>query len=60
MRAFITGGGILNLVPENETEEYALIQWKNHAIIHVDDQENLEDKYYRGSRISIPHDVSYK
>ncbi len=57
MQAFITAGGILNVVPENETEEYALIQWKLHALISVKDVEREEDNYYRGSRLSAPHDI---
>lgn len=59
MKAFITTGGVLNVVPENETEEYALIQWKMQASIRVDDAEREEDRYFRGSRISIPDDIQF-
>ncbi|HVW65115.1 MAG TPA: hypothetical protein VHB01_08875 [Nitrosospira sp.] len=60
MKAFITTGGVLNVVPENETEEYALIQWKMQASIRVDDAEREEDLYFRGSRISIPDDIQFR
>ena len=57
MKAFITASGILNVVPENETEEYALIQWKARSLIQVNDVEREEESYFRGSRISVPHDI---
>lgn len=57
MQAFITASGILNVVPENDTELYALMQWKLHALIQVNDVEREEERYFRGSRLSIPHDL---
>lgn len=60
MKAFITPSGILNVIPESETEEYAVIQWKRHATVRVDDIENFEETYYLGRCISIPEDISFK
>ena len=53
MKAFIDRSGKIAIVPETETEEYALRSALTKVSIQVDDIKRGEKVYYRGSSIVI-------
>ena len=53
MKAEIRIPGTLCLIPENQTEAYALMKWHGESKIGIDDIERMETKWYRGSAIKI-------
>jgi len=53
MIAKISKNGILTILAENTTEEYALEQWKNKNYIKQKDEIRLEEGHYRKSSLAI-------
>jgi len=52
MKACIWKGKLI-LVPETDTEVYALQQWENKARFKVVDHERMEDSHVKGSSVVV-------
>lgn len=53
MKARITEMGELEIIPENETEQYALKKFREEAAVISDDLVRCETFHWRGSKVVI-------
>ena len=53
MKVILNADGVLNIIPENGTEVYALKHWKHSAQIPNNDPKYCEPLVYKTSRIVI-------
>lgn len=58
MKAYISSSGVLHLVPESQTELYAIQSWRVDSSIPLKDVQRNEVEYYKGTSIKIEQLIS--
>lgn len=53
MKAELDENGVLSIVPETPTEQYALMKWQIDATVHMRDDKLHENEFVRGSMIIV-------